>query len=575
MTRLRHILVIYTAVVGLLVLAGCRHGQVACDARLVQADSLIAEAPDSALAVLEGIDAGSLATDADRAYLALLTTQARYRAYIPATSDSLINVAVDYYDRHSSDREKLTRALIYKGAVMEELGNPEDAMRYYKQAETAAESEDLFNQAYCKIRIATLYQQQLSSDSSTIRLTKEAYMQFNALNDTNYMMVTSGMLGAMYGKFLLDSAVFYLHEAIRLSQEFRPSEQYDYISKLAGIYFYRGEYTKAKNLAINIIENGQQYCGENQYFYYAAASYVKLGQLDSARYIQSVMPLPECDVDSMNYYQLQSVLAEAANNYKSSHGNFKQSQVVANKIITARDNNLKETELTYEKHLVENEKQSLSHHNQVLLSIIIAVSLLLLVCSLVMMKLHKSANEYKTEYLKSKTELNKAIQLLKDKQKKIVVLEERDVNVSKLVSYRLSALNELYQNIRVKAPMTEKVKKIITFSGFLQLLHERKQIINYKPSDTFWESMRKSVDGELNGIVTFVEENYKQLTQDDINLFCMYCANISPQIIKLCFNYSNAKTVSNYKRRLLKEKMGLDMSLEEFIAQYLNHNLPQ
>ena len=54
---------------------GC--GRARYDARLVQADSLMWTAPDSALATLAAID--SLAGEANQADHDLLTTQARYK----------------------------------------------------------------------------------------------------------------------------------------------------------------------------------------------------------------------------------------------------------------------------------------------------------------------------------------------------------------------------------------------------------------------------------------------------------------------------------------------------------------
>ena len=97
------------------------------DSRLTAADSLIHDHADSALAILETLSPSDLATEGDRAYHDLLLTQARYKAYIPSTSDSDINRALGYYRAHPKEKEKLTRANIYKGAVMEELGHPDSA----------------------------------------------------------------------------------------------------------------------------------------------------------------------------------------------------------------------------------------------------------------------------------------------------------------------------------------------------------------------------------------------------------------------------------------------------------------
>ena len=114
----------------------CGDGSVAdrYDHRLTAADSLLhMNNPDSALQVLSAIDGTVLHSASERAYHALLLTQAQYRCYVAINSDSTINVALNYYQRGRGEQEKLTRAYIYKGAVTEVLGAPEDAMRYYKQ----------------------------------------------------------------------------------------------------------------------------------------------------------------------------------------------------------------------------------------------------------------------------------------------------------------------------------------------------------------------------------------------------------------------------------------------------------
>ncbi len=75
MKRLFHITVV-AALVALVTGCGGVHRY---DARLVAADSLMWIAPDSALATLTAID--SLTGEGDRAYYALLMTQARYKCY--------------------------------------------------------------------------------------------------------------------------------------------------------------------------------------------------------------------------------------------------------------------------------------------------------------------------------------------------------------------------------------------------------------------------------------------------------------------------------------------------------------
>lgn len=66
--------------------------------KLVYADSLMLHSPDSALCVLQSIGPKEIHAVQDRAYYALLYTQAQYKNFIPLTSDSLIRIAIQYYD---------------------------------------------------------------------------------------------------------------------------------------------------------------------------------------------------------------------------------------------------------------------------------------------------------------------------------------------------------------------------------------------------------------------------------------------------------------------------------------------
>ena len=151
------------------------------DSRLAAADSLMHDLPDSALALIQAVNPASLTRECDRAYHDLLLTQARYRCYITATSDSDINRALDYYRHHDSEREKLTRAYIYKGAVMEELGHPDSAMLYYKHAEATAAPTDYFTLGYVNMRMGSLYTDYYAFDGMGINKFEAALQYFKHL----------------------------------------------------------------------------------------------------------------------------------------------------------------------------------------------------------------------------------------------------------------------------------------------------------------------------------------------------------------------------------------------------------
>ena len=85
-------------ILSLLLLAACTNSALRTKhSALTKADSLMHTHPDSALALLQSISADSLTDDANRAYHALLLSQALDKNYIDKTDDSLINIAVTYY----------------------------------------------------------------------------------------------------------------------------------------------------------------------------------------------------------------------------------------------------------------------------------------------------------------------------------------------------------------------------------------------------------------------------------------------------------------------------------------------
>lgn len=71
---------------------------------LLTVDSLMQSHPDSALSILERIGHPQKMSSADRAYYALLLTQAYDKNYVDQESDSLIQTAVAFYDSVRSER---------------------------------------------------------------------------------------------------------------------------------------------------------------------------------------------------------------------------------------------------------------------------------------------------------------------------------------------------------------------------------------------------------------------------------------------------------------------------------------
>lgn len=126
----KHIITFISILTALL--AACTE-KIGYNTLLVQADSLMTSHSDSALHILQGISTESLNTKADRAYYALLLTQTRDKNYIVQTDDSLIQMAVRYYDS-MRDCKMQAQAYYYWGSVYRDRNEQAIAAEKYLMA---------------------------------------------------------------------------------------------------------------------------------------------------------------------------------------------------------------------------------------------------------------------------------------------------------------------------------------------------------------------------------------------------------------------------------------------------------
>ena len=115
---------------------------------LMQVDTFIEQYPDSALSVLQRIDAAELTTNKERAKHALLLSMAMDKNYIDRTDFEVLQPAIDYYTTHGTATDKL-RTLYYEGRIYQnQQGHDELAMQCFVKALTeGAASDDILTKA--------------------------------------------------------------------------------------------------------------------------------------------------------------------------------------------------------------------------------------------------------------------------------------------------------------------------------------------------------------------------------------------------------------------------------------------
>ena len=129
-----HIYRLVAAVLAAMTIISCYDARRSETFRVLEdVDSYIEARPDSALAVLEGIDVEDLGSREEKAKYALLMSMALDKNYIDRTDFEVLQPAIDYYEDHGTATDKL-RTFYYQGRIYQNGGDDEMAMECFVRA---------------------------------------------------------------------------------------------------------------------------------------------------------------------------------------------------------------------------------------------------------------------------------------------------------------------------------------------------------------------------------------------------------------------------------------------------------
>ena len=538
-------------VVFVAVVTGCR-GTHRYDSRLTAADSLMQVDPDSALALVMAVSPDSLTGEGDRAYRDLLLTQARYKCYIVATSDSDINRALAYYRIHSREREKLTRAYIYKGAVMEELGHPDSAMYYYKFAESTAAHDDYFNLGYVNMRMGALYRDHYAMDGKDVQKYEEALEFLNHTNDRNYQLLCMINLGSLYRLKQSPKAEQMLLQARSMANELQDTAHFISCNQnLISMYFYYGRYKESLPLIQEVLSLGWK--GKiNTIFYTDAASvYAKLGQIDSADYLLNIASneVNSNLVNELSRIQSLSELALARNDTMV-HLQFEhQAKIIADSLLSNKHlDYISSIEKQVDKTLFQ------QNHNVQKKRITSLITLFILILSMGLGFYVYHIHRYDKIISEIKRQSDGQLNDLNVLNRNIEKLQIQDSQLKNFISSHLSLMREMIEAC-YHAPrnvLSDDIQRIMKLQ---------------KGNKNTWEKLYDYIDIEYHHIMTETRNNYPQLNDRDLLLLALTCLGYSCAQIAIIFGYANASTIGGNRQRLAK-KMGLSSTLNEYITKF-------
>ena len=122
-------------------------------------------------------------------------------------------------------------------------------------------------------------------------------------------------------------------------------------------------------------------------------------------------------------------------------------------------------------------------------------------------------------------------------------IEEREQAIARLKEEKQQLLDWLFTQSSI-------YKRVITLSE--QTTTNKKQMKALTTTEQ--EQLKKTVFGIYTSYISFLHNEYPQLTENDQLLLCLQETSLSPLSIAICFGYTDTHPL-NQKRYRLKERM--------------------
>ena len=257
------------------------------DATLAEAERLMDARPDSALTLVESVDPSAIHSRSTRALHALLLTQAQFKNYIDVPNDSLISIALAYYDS-SRDSYRKMLSLYYFGRLRLQSKDYSKSLYSLIKAKDLAESlDDDFWVAMCAQRIADIYHNtyNYSEEIKNTRIECERFRKAGMADHLNYAMLD--LARSYYNIEEYDSCMILCRQlqdsALRHSDDYLRLD----VSRVLGLCnFVQDNYKEAGTIYWEICRTDDANVSDSAYL---GLSCLRMGNIDEAKRILGLL----------------------------------------------------------------------------------------------------------------------------------------------------------------------------------------------------------------------------------------------------------------------------------------------
>lgn len=533
--------------------------------QLLKADSLMQLRPDSALNILKSISPKKLSTRADNAYYALLLTQAQDKNFVVQKDDSLIRIAVHYYDS-IGDTKMQAKAHYYCGCVYRDMNQQAEAIREFLIAAPLTEKVKEKRQLgliYNNIGYIYNIQDFNQKADSIYQLVEIIAIE---LKDTTLWAEALSKQGSIA---LSKGDDYFPIAEQKLSNAFMAADKMGYnrlkadiSASLSRLYTRMEQKEKALHYAKLNLSLRRDTARAYRAFFILGDAYYKSEQYDSATfYLNKSLVSKDYGKKADAYMRLADIamiqgnttlsmeLERNSSAYKDSLYKFRRN-IVTNKIIKAETDAQTMLQKLYYKWRLNT-----------YLCVFILIIVIIIIITILLYKRYRRKN-----YLlqKDKQQIEKAHQDLSQHYAKLQIdIVQKDLEIESL--RKELASHQVYEEQRKKLQdeLDEMVlkRKALAKEAFLHSpLYEKMQAIikDYQDKDTSdkelsdqeWQEFVAEMDMEWNNAITELCAKY-QLSKEELHLICLSLIGFPFSHLEYLLHLSRA-TLYRKKNALLK-----------------------
>lgn len=549
---------------------------------LAQADSVMEEYPDSALHMLQTIEPQQLSTQADRAYYALLMTQARDKNYIVQTDDSLIQIAIPYYDS-IGEVAMQAKAHYYKGCIYRDANLCGEAVLEYLTAiplAKKAKNQKLLGLIYNHAGYLYYLQDLVEEADSIYQLAEQLAIQRNDTSLWADALTFQGKINIEKGIAYYSVAEKKLLKAFNMtSTPHYKHIQANVAASLSSLYSHMKQKEKAIRYAKLNISLREDTTRCYRAFLLLGDAYFKIGKYDSATiYINKSLLTTGYGTKASAYMRLAEIAQIQGDLEKSLTLTDKYTLYLDSLHAAQQSNDI----LNAEKKVAEQQyTNTLSYdkHKQFILITASAILIFIIIIGCIILNKHRQKahdleqnqlqlkqeqQELQERYLQVRNKLKKKDIVITTLQQEIN-LQQADEKKKQQLQQELNAFqqerNALAKEVFEHSKIAAKMERIIASYKACDKSDERL-------SEEDWKCLIVETDMRWNKVITRLSTQYK-LSKIERHLCCLFLTDFP--IANLAYLIQLTRSTIYRKEKEIKKKISCpsDISkLRNFLEIY-------